>query len=50
MIALAMALALLIGVGLAILLDRLDNTLKSREDVGERLGLPVHEHRHRPLL
>lgn len=41
MITVAVVLALLAGVGLAFLLDRLDNTLKSREDVEERLGLPV---------
>jgi capsular exopolysaccharide synthesis family protein len=32
---------LLVGVGLAFLLDQLDNTFKSPEDVERRLGLPV---------
>ncbi len=29
------------GIGIALMLDRFDNTLKSREDVEERLGIPV---------
>ena len=41
MLAVAVILALMAGVGLAFLLDRLDNTVKSREDLEDRLGLPV---------
>jgi capsular exopolysaccharide synthesis family protein len=41
MISVAVVLSLFAGVGFAFLLDRLDNTLKSREDVEDRLGLPV---------
>lgn len=41
MLMVAMLLALMAGVGLAFLLDRLDNTVKSREDLEDRLGLPV---------
>jgi hypothetical protein len=29
------------GLGIALMLDKFDNTLKSREDVDERLGIPV---------
>jgi len=36
-----LALGLLLGIGLAFVLDHLDNTLKGAEDVERRLGLPV---------
>lgn len=39
-LAMGLILALLLGVGIAILLDLLDNTVKSQEDVEEALGLP----------
>lgn len=41
MILIASLLTLMAGIGLAFLLDRLDNTIKNRDDVDERLGLPV---------
>lgn len=41
MVLVAVLLTLMAGVGLAFLLDKLDNTIKSRDDVDERLGLPV---------
>ena len=41
MLIISLMLALMGGVGIALILDRLDNTLKSREDVQERLGVPV---------
>lgn len=37
----AVILTLMGGVGLAFLLERLDNRLKNREDVEEQLGVPV---------
>jgi succinoglycan biosynthesis transport protein ExoP len=37
----AVILALFAGVGIVLLLDKLDNTLKRREEVEERLGIPV---------
>ena len=40
-IAIALVLGLMIGVGLAFLLEYLDNTIKSEEDVEETLGLPL---------
>lgn len=39
--ALALVVGLMIGVGLAFLLEYLDNTVKSEEDVEKQLGLPV---------
>jgi len=41
MLIISLTLALLLGVGIALMVDKLDNTLKSREDVQERLGVPV---------
>ena len=41
MLMMSMLLALVGGIGIAMLLDKLDNTLKSREDVQVRLGVPV---------
>ena len=41
MLMIGMLLALLGGVGIALMVDKFDNTLKSREDVQERLGVPV---------
>ena len=41
MLMVSLMLALVGGVGIAMMLDKLDNTLKSREDVQERLGVPV---------
>ena len=41
MVMMGLLLALMGGVGIALMLDKLDNTLKSREDVEERLGIPV---------
>lgn len=38
---LAMVLGLMISIGLAFLLDHLDNTFKSVEDVEQKLGIPV---------
>ena len=37
----SLLLALAGGLGIALMLDKFDNTLKSREDVEERLGIPV---------
>jgi len=37
----SLILALMVGVGIALMRDKLDNTVKSREDVQERLGVPV---------
>ena len=41
MLIISLMLALMGGVGIALMVDKLDNTLKSREDVQERLGVPV---------
>ena len=41
MVMIGLILALMGGIGIALMLDRFDNTLKSREDVEERLGIPV---------
>ena len=41
MLMIGLLLALLAGVGVALMLDKFDNTLKSREDVQERLSVPV---------
>ena len=41
MLMIGLLLALLGGVGIALMVDKFDNTLKSREDVQERLGVPV---------
>jgi len=40
-LSLAPALSLFLGIGLAFFLDRLDHSLKTREDVENYLGLPV---------
>nr|WP_302328545.1 GNVR domain-containing protein [Salirhabdus salicampi] len=40
-IAIAMVLGLMVGVGLAFLLEYLDNTVKTEDDVEKKLGLPV---------
>ncbi|QHS23487.1 capsular biosynthesis protein [Virgibacillus sp. MSP4-1] len=40
-IAIALVLGAMIGVGLAFLLEYLDNTIKTEEDVENHLGLPV---------
>jgi len=37
----SLILALMVGVGIALMRDKLDNTLKSSEDVQDRLGVPV---------
>lgn len=37
----SLILSLMGGLGIALMLDKFDNTLKSREDVDERLGIPV---------
>ena len=41
MLIISLMLALMGGIGITLLVDKLDNTLKSREDVQERLGVPV---------
>jgi len=41
MLMISLMLALMGGVGIALMVDNLDNTLKSREEVQERLGVPV---------
>ena len=41
MLMISLVLALVGGIGIALMLEKLDNTLKSREDVQERLGVPV---------
>ena len=41
MVMMSLILALMGGVGIALMLDKFDNTLKSREAVEERLGIPV---------
>ncbi|MGB5715843.1 MAG: polysaccharide biosynthesis tyrosine autokinase [Gammaproteobacteria bacterium] len=41
MLMISLILALVVGIGIAMVVDKLDNTLKSREDVQERLGVPV---------
>jgi len=41
MVLIGLILALMGGVGIALMLDSFDNTLKSREDVEQRLGIPV---------
>jgi succinoglycan biosynthesis transport protein ExoP len=41
MVLVSLILALMGGLGIAVMLDKFDNTLKSREDVDERLGIPV---------
>ncbi|WP_406944940.1 YveK family protein [Halobacillus sp. SY10] len=40
-IAIALVVGLMIGVGIAFLLEYLDNTVKSEDDIEETLGLPV---------
>ncbi|MYL69815.1 capsular biosynthesis protein [Halobacillus litoralis] len=40
-IAIALVIGTMIGVGLAFLLEYLDNTIKQEEDIEETLGLPV---------
>ncbi|WP_282033703.1 YveK family protein [Metabacillus indicus] len=40
-IAIALVIGLLAGVGLAFLLEYLDNTIKTEEDIEKHLGLPV---------
>lgn len=40
-IAIAIVLGGMIGVGLAFLLEYLDNTIKTEEDIGDKLGVPV---------
>ncbi|KEZ48836.1 YveK family protein [Metabacillus indicus] len=40
-IAIAMVVGLMAGVGLAFLLEYLDNTIKTEEDIEKHLGLPV---------
>ena len=40
-IAIALVVGLMVGVGLAFLLEYLDNTLKSEEDIESHLDLPV---------
>ena len=41
MVLMSLILALMGGLGIALMLDKFDNTLKSREDVEDRLGIPV---------
>lgn len=41
LMAMAMVVGLLIGVGLALLLDYLDNTLKTEQEIESLLGIPV---------
>ncbi|NND43881.1 MAG: polysaccharide biosynthesis tyrosine autokinase [Xanthomonadales bacterium] len=41
MVMIAVVMGLMLGVGLAFLLDHLDNTFKNPEDVESKLGLPV---------
>ncbi len=41
MVSIAIVLALFAGIGLAFLLEHLDNTLKSGEELEDRLGLPM---------
>ena len=41
MVLMSLILALTGGLGIALMLDKFDNTLKSREDVEDRLGIPV---------
>ncbi len=40
-IAIAMVVGLMVGVGLAFLLEYLDNTVKNEQDVEKNLGLPI---------
>ncbi|MFY0761443.1 YveK family protein [Metabacillus dongyingensis] len=40
-IAIALVVGLMVGVGLAFLLEYLDNTVKTEEDIEKHLGLPV---------
>src|SRR5699024_2057980 len=40
-IAIAIVLGGMVGVGLAFLLEYLDNTVKTEDDIEKRLGLPV---------
>lgn len=40
-IGVSIVLSLFAGIGLAVMLDRLDNTIKNREEVEDRLKLPV---------
>ncbi|MEM1502833.1 YveK family protein [Domibacillus sp. 8LH] len=40
-IAIAMVVGLMVGIGLAFLLEYLDNTIKSEQDIEKTLGLPV---------
>lgn len=40
-IAIALVVGLMVGVGLAFLLEYLDNTIKTEEDIEKHLGLPV---------
>jgi capsular polysaccharide biosynthesis protein len=37
----ALALGLIVGIGLAVLLEYLDNTVKSEVDIEKRIGIPV---------
>lgn len=41
MVMLGVVLSTMAGIGIALLLDMLDSTLKRREDVEDRLGIPV---------
>ncbi len=41
MLVISLILALVAGAGIALMRDKLDNTLKSREDLQDRLGVPV---------
>jgi capsular exopolysaccharide synthesis family protein len=41
MVMMSLALALMGGLGIALMLDKFDNTLKRREDVEDRLGVPI---------
>lgn len=41
MVSIAVFLALLAGIGLAFMIERLDNTLKSGNELEDRLGLPM---------
>ncbi len=40
-VAIAMVLGLMLGIGIAFLLEYLDNTIKSDQDIGQLLSLPV---------
>ena len=41
MVMMGVLLSLMAGIGIALMLDKLDSTLKRREDIEERLGVPV---------